>query len=64
MFACTSCSYLVSLCCICHCIFRPLAAASVIPLVTALLNHLLKEIESEKLGKGLCFSFLSLSVLK
>lgn len=43
---------------------RPLAAASVIPLVTALLNHLLKEIESEKLGKaGLFVARQALSCL-
>lgn len=35
--------------------FRPLAPASVIPVVTAFLNHLLCEIESDKLGKGLSF---------
>lgn len=36
--------------------FRPLSPASVVPAVTALLNHLLREIETDKLGKGL-FSF-------
>uniref|UniRef100_A0A4W6DX27 UTP20 small subunit processome component n=1 Tax=Lates calcarifer TaxID=8187 RepID=A0A4W6DX27_LATCA len=32
---------------------RPLAPGSVVPAVTALLNHLLCQIEAEKLGKGL-----------
>lgn len=35
--------------------FRPIAPASVVPAVTAFLNHLLCEIEAERLGKGLSF---------
>lgn len=36
--------------------FRPLAPASVVPAVTAFLNRLLCETESESLGKGLSLS--------
>ena len=42
--------------------FRPLSPASVVPAVSALLNHLLCQIDTEKMGKGLLYCFYSLNL--